>query len=234
VPPVVRPIPRHIAEPPHELQPAGRWAQQLGRRFLAACSEIDTQETLSQPELDAIAWYPERSYGGRTYVPATAINDQEVEFFGFVSFATPKHSDPRDFLARADYTHETAAGNPDWKIDLNEEVIGSWRGPGQTTADITLVWGNPLVPGAVAATAEVDEQTADQCAIVQTDRFTLVALDAISGFGGLPIYLEVVLWNKRGGELARESLYESESDEGEAQGDEAPMRGSGESAAGGS
>jgi hypothetical protein len=203
-----RPIPRHIAEQPHELEPSGRWAEQLARRFLSACAEIQTDEKLAQPDADAIDWYPERTYAGRTYVPATALNDDGVEFFGYVSFVSPEHADPRDFLARADYTHETADANPDWKLDLNEEVVAPWRGPGEVTGDVTLVWGAPLVPGAVAATAELDEQTVDQCAIVQSDRFTLVTLDAINGFGGFAIYVEIALWNKGGKELARESLYE--------------------------
>jgi hypothetical protein len=212
MPPVTRPIPCHIAEPPHELAPSGRWAEQLGRRFLSACAEIQTDEALTQPQTEEILWYPERTYGGRTYKPATAVNSDDVEFFGFVSFEASEHSDPKDFFARADYTHEIASNNPEWQIDLNEEVIASWRGPGNAKGDVTLVWGTPLVPGAVAATAEVDEQTADQCALVQSDRFTLVALDAINGFGGYPIYLEVAVWNKRGGELTRESLYEAEGE----------------------
>lgn len=228
MPPLVRPIPCHIAEPPHELAPSGRWAEQLGRRFLSACAEIQTDEQLTQPDLEAICWYPERTYGGRTYVPATALNSDGVEFFGFVSFQAPEQSDPKDFLARADYTHEIADNNPDWKIDLNEEVIGSWRGPRDTKGDVTLVWGTPIVSGAVAATAEVDEQTADQCALVQSDRFTLVALDALQGFGGYPIYLEVALWNKRGVELTRESLYESEPPESESP-DPEPAAGSSDS-----
>jgi hypothetical protein len=213
MPPLARPIPRHIAEPPHELEPSGRWAEQLGRRFLSACAEIQTEEQLSQPTQEAINWFPERTYAERTYVPATAANSDGIEFFGFVSFKAAEHSDPTDFTARADYTHEIAANNPDWKIDLNEEVIGSWRGPRDAKGDVTLVWGVPLVPNAVAATAEVDEQTADQCALVQSDRFTLIALDALQGFGGYPIYLEVAVWNKRGAELTRESLYEVEEPE---------------------
>jgi hypothetical protein len=212
MPPTVRPIPRHIAEPSHEGEPSGRWAEQLARRFLAACAEIDTEERLRSPEPDEIAWYPERVWSGRTYVPATATNADGVEFFGFVSFARPEHApEPRDFLARADYTHETAQTSPDWKIDLNEEVIAAWRGPGDTTADVTLVWGRPLVGGASVASGELDEQTVDQCPMIDSDRFSLVALDAIKGFGGYPIYLEVALWDKRNRELARESLYETET-----------------------
>jgi hypothetical protein len=218
MPPINRPIPRHLAEPPHELEPHGRWGEQLARRFLSACAEIETEENLAQPEIGAIDWYPSRAYAGRIYIPATAANSDGVEFFGYVSFIAPEHADPRDFEARADYTHETADQNPDWQIDLNEEVIGGWRGPGEVTADVTLVWGVPMVPGATFATAEVDEQTVDQCAIVQSDRFTLVALDNINGFGAYPIYMDVALWNKQRKELARESLYDTDAEPEEGSG----------------
>jgi hypothetical protein len=214
MPPIARPIPRHFAEPPKELQPTGRWAEQLGRRFLAACAEIETDESLTQPTQEDVVWYPDRTYSGRVYVPASATNSDGVEFFGYVSFTYAEHNpDPGHYESRADYTHQTADNNPDWKVDLNEEVIGSWRGPGDATADVTLVWGAPLVPNVAAATAEVDEQTADQCALVQSDRFTLIALDNINGFGGYPIYVEIALWDRRGRELARESLYEEAGEE---------------------
>ena len=32
------------------------------------------------------------------------------------------------FSAHVDFTEETAERNPDWKIDLCDEVIGAWRG----------------------------------------------------------------------------------------------------------
>jgi hypothetical protein len=222
MPPIARPIPRHFAEPPHELEPYGRWGDQLARRFLSACAEIDSEEQLRQPAAEAVTWYPARTNSSTTYVPATALNDDGVEFYGYVSFRRPEHGDAGDFIARADYTRETAAQNPDWQVDLNDEVIGTWRGPNEARGDVTLIWGRPLVPGAVAVTAEVDEQTGDQCALVQSDRFTLVALDAIVGFGAYPIYLEVAVWNKRGAELARESLYESEADAEDSESEAAP------------
>ena len=33
-----------------------------------------------------------------------------------------------DFHAVADATTETAEANPDWRIDLCDEVVGVWRG----------------------------------------------------------------------------------------------------------
>ena len=60
------------------------------------------------------------------------------------------------FEATADFTDVTADQNPDWMIDLNEEVIGAWRGESSRQGDVTLVWGTPLIRGARAATAELE------------------------------------------------------------------------------
>jgi hypothetical protein len=54
----------------------------------------------------------------------------------------------------------------------------------------------------------------DQAAI-NDGRFSLIAVDAIHGFGD-ELYLEIKLWDRRLNELATESLYEAEgADEGE-------------------
>jgi len=66
----------------------------------------------------------------------------------------------------------------------------------------TLVWGVPLVRGGKVATGELGSRTVDQCAVSE-DRFTLLAPDAYADE-----YLDVVLWDGAGSELARESLYE--------------------------
>jgi len=71
---------------------------------------------------------------------------------------------------------------------------------------VTLVWGRPLVAGAVAATAELEMETVDQEAI-SNGRFTLVALDALQGYGD-DVFLQVKLWSRRGLEVASESLYD--------------------------
>ena len=64
-------------------------------------------------------------------------------------------------------------------------------------------WGN--VAWAVAATAELDGEVVDQAAVTD-GRFTLVAVDAVSGFGD-DLYLEVKLWNRTLRPIASESLY---------------------------
>jgi hypothetical protein len=214
MPPTFRPLPRFIAEPPHELEPYGRWAERLAEAFLAACAAVDEAPEEASP--GDIEWYPERSWYGRTYVPATAAAGDGLEFFGYVSFAREgdePNGEPTDFRAVADFTDETADQNPHWKIDLSDEVIGHWRGPGQARGEVTLIWGVPLgaeAAGAAAVTAELDGETVDQCGLSDARRFTLVALDAISGLAPEDLYLEIKLWDKRSEQLAVESLYEAE------------------------
>jgi len=157
-----------------------------------------------------IDWFPERAWGGRVWVPAsTRVESEEgtLELFGHVSYVQPAGGEPSDFVAKADFTDVLAEANSDWRIDLNDDVIGRWRGENGRAGAVTLVWGRPLVRGAVAATAELDGETVDQEAISR-DRFTLLALDALEGYGE-DVYMEVKLWNRRALELASESLYEA-------------------------
>ncbi len=116
-----------------------------------------------------------------------------------------------DFLAQVDFTEETAERNPDWKLDLCEEVIGSWRGEAGAVAEMTLVWGRPLISGGQVATAELADLAVDQCELIE-ERFTLLAPDAYR-----QDLLEIKLFDGRGGELARESLYD-EGGRGRARG----------------
>jgi hypothetical protein len=110
--------------------------------------------------------------------------------------------DPSDFLSWADYTADTADQHPDWKLDISQEAVGGWRGEREEVAAMTLVWGVTLVRGGATATAELGPRTVDQCPVTE-DRFTLLAPDAYADE-----YLDVVLWDDAGSELARESLYE--------------------------
>ena len=204
-----RPIPCFIADSSQEGIPYGRFAEQLAESFRAACRELDELPAgVSAPS--QITWFPERSWGGRTWVPATARaegdGDVLVELFGHVSYVRPQNGDPEALNAKADFTDVLAEDNPDWKIDLNDDVIGRWFGESGMAGDVTLVWGRPLVPGAAAATAELEGETADQEAL-SDERFTLIALDAMSGYGD-DIFMDVTLWNRRGMPLASESLYD--------------------------
>ncbi len=203
MPPENRPIPRFAAEPSQEPPPYGRWGQALGERFLAACAEIEADEDVGEP--GEVIWFPDRTYGGRTYMPASATSANGFELFGFVSF-TREHqgAEATDFDVAVDYTDDTAEANPDWALDLRDEEVGAWRGPEGRAGQITLVWGDALVQNGVLATAELGPTTTDQCPLVD-GRFTLISLDNYTGD-----LLAVKLWGRGGRELASESLYDEE------------------------
>jgi hypothetical protein len=208
VAPNPRPIPRFIADTTQEGIPHGRFAERLREAFAAACDEIE--DLPAGAELPAeVDWFPERAWGGRVWVPCSAHTDSEegkLELFGHVSYVQPPGGEPGDFRAKADFTDVLAEDNPDWKIDLNDDVVGRWRGENGRAGAVTLVWGRPLVHGgAVAATGELDGDTVDQEEISQ-GRFTLIALDALEGYGD-EIFLEIKLWSRRAMELASETLY---------------------------
>jgi hypothetical protein len=220
-PPSARPFPCFIADAPQEGRPYGQWAKRLEEKFAKAC-EPHADEAGAPLDPDTVRWFPERGWGGRVYVPCTgratepsgggapeeggeASGSVLVEYFGHVSFVRPEDGEPEDLLASADFTDVTAEDNPQWKIDLSDEVIGAWRAEGDRGGEITMVWGLPLVRGAMAATAELDGEVLDQAA-VQDGRFTLIAVDAVRGFGD-ELYLEIRLWDRTLRQIASESLY---------------------------
>jgi len=202
-----RPIPRFIADSTQTGIPHGRFAEQLAGEFRSACEAIDDlPEGVAVP--DQVEWFPERAWGGRVWVPATARTEGPegaLELFGHVSYVLPEGGEPGEFRATADFTDVLAEDNSGWRIDLNDDVIGRWKGENGRAGAVTLVWGRPLVRGAVAATAELDMETVDQ-EVVSDDRFTLLALDALQGYGG-DVFMQVKLWSRRALELASESLY---------------------------
>ena len=199
---------RFVAEPPQDPLPAGRWAATLSRHFLGACDAIDPGDGEGEP--DEISFYPDRTWHGRTFVPATTITSTGLELFGYVSFRPgTEDQEPSEFSAVADSTDETAQANPEWKLDLCEEVVGAWRGERGNSADMTLVWGRPLVRGGASVTAELADLAVDQCALLE-DRFTLLAPDNYRRDT-----LVVKLFDKRGAQLAQESLYEDDGEDDE-------------------
>ena len=221
-PPIARPFPCFIADSPQEGRPYGQWAKRLEEEFAKAC-EPHAAEAGAPLDPETIRWFPERGWGGRVYVPGAgratepsgggepeegeqAADPVLVEYFGHVSFVRPEDGEPSDLRASADFTGVTAEDNPQWKIDLSDDVIGAWRAEADRGGDITLVWGLPLVRGAVAATAELDGEVLDQ-APVQDGRFTLIAVDAVRGFGD-DLYLEIRLWDRTLRQIATESLYD--------------------------
>jgi hypothetical protein len=200
VPPEERFVPRFAAEPPQEVLPYGRWEERLRQEFLEAVSALDT-DGLDLGEPGEMRWYPDRTWHGRTYVPATCPTSGGFELFGYVRFLPEAQGDPSDFSSFVDYTEETAERNPDWDLDLCEEVIGSWRGESGEVAAMTLVWGRPMLSSGAIATAELAGLAVDQCELID-ERFTLIAPDDYRHD-----LLEVMLYDGRGRELARESLY---------------------------
>jgi hypothetical protein len=204
-------VPRFVAEPPQDVGlPHGRWADTLTRHFLGACDALDDEdEDLGDP--GEIAFYPDRTWHGRTFVPATTMTSTGFELFGYVSFRPGgEERDASEFSAVADFTDETAAANPDWQLDLCDEVVGSWRGEQGDVAEMTLVWGRPLVPGGATVTAELADLAVDQCELMD-DRFTLLAPD---GYRGNTLVCK--LFDGRGAEIAHESLYEDEDEDEDA------------------
>jgi hypothetical protein len=216
MPPEERFVPRFAAEPPQEDLPYGRWEERLRQELLGAALTLDAEpEDLGEP--GAIAWYPDRTWHGHTYVPATTLTSTGYELFGYVRFLPGvDDGESSDFTAHVDFTDETAERNPDWKLDLCDEIIGAWRGEAGAVAAMTLVWGRPLVSGGRIVTAELADLAVDQCPLIE-ERFTLLAPDDYR-----QDLLEIKLFDGKLRELARESLYagEEEDDEEEDAGDD--------------
>ena len=209
MPPEERFLPRFAAEPPQEELPYGRWEERLRDAFLSATRTLeDEPEDLGEP--GAIAWYPDRTWHGHTYVPATSRTSNGYELFGYVRFLSAGEGrEPDELSAQVDFTDELAERNPDWQLDLCEEVIGSWRGKSGAVAAMTLVWGRPLVSGGRIVTAELADLAVDQCGLID-ERFTLIAPDDYRHD-----LLDIKLFDGRGRELAWESLYAGEDEDGQ-------------------
>ena len=221
MPPLPRPFPRFIADYPQEESRTGAGRSGWRGELAKACEPL-REEAGAPLDPETLRWFPERTWGGRVYVPATGsgVPGEEaetggrrrrrrartVEYFGWVSFERSDDGEPGELRAQADFTDVTAEDNPDWKIDLSDDVIGAWRADEERGGDVTLIWGLPMVRGAVAATAELDGEVLDQAA-VQDGRFTLIAVDAVRGFGD-ELYVEIKLWDRTLRQIAAESLYD--------------------------
>src|SRR6202161_759406 len=103
MPPVERVVPSFAAEPPQEGLPYGRWAQRLEEELHAVWANLDTDgQDLGEP--GEIAWYPDRTWHGRRYLPATAITSGGYELYGYVRFVTGAGEDeePLELTASGD------------------------------------------------------------------------------------------------------------------------------------
>ena len=183
------PLRRRAAAGPAALRALGRDA---AAEFLAACLRIDAEgEDLG--EAGELGWYPDRTWSGAPTSPSTTRSSTGFELYGYVSFSPGDESEePSDFYGWADFADVTADDNPDWRMDLTEEVVGGWRGEQGKVAAMTLIWGRPLIDGGAVVTAELARLAVDQCA-VDDDRFTLLAPDAYR-----EDYLEVALYDRQG------------------------------------
>ena len=83
--------------------------------------------------------------GGPTCPPPPAPA-AGFELFGYVRYLPGEEGgEPGEFSAWVDFTDQTAERNPEWRLDLCDEVIGRWRGEQGAVAAMTLIWGHPLV-----------------------------------------------------------------------------------------
>lgn len=217
-PPIARPFPRFMADTAQQSRPYGRWEERLREAFAAACEPF-LAEAGAPLDPGSVRFFPERTWGLRTFIPVVGRGSgAALEYFGHISFVREPEGEPGELVTDADFTDVIAAENPEWEVDLNDDVIGEWRADGGRGGDVTLIWGTPLVRGAIAATAEVGGEVVDQAA-VNDGRFSLLAVDAVEGFGE-ELFLDVKLWNRRLEEIATESLYaDEEGGEEEAEGE---------------
>ena len=204
VPPTDRFVITFAAEPPQEGLPYGRWAETLREHFQSPSARIDT-EGAELGEAGEIRWFPDRSFAGRTYIPAVARTTEGFELFGFVR--SPRGS-AGPATSRAGRLHLGGGGvqprveaRPQRRRDRHVAGRG-WQDGGH---DARL--GRAVVPGGAIVTAELANLAVDQCELVD-ERFTLIAPDNYRGD-----FLEVKLWGRRGDELAAESLYVDDDEE---------------------
>src|SRR5436305_12563251 len=124
MPPEERVVPRFAAEPPQELLPYGRWADRLRDEFLAAAAGL---EDVGEP--GDVLFYPDRTWHGRTWVPATAPTWTGLELVGFVSLRPAADGgEPTAFAAQADGSDDRGAQHPGRKHHLNHNEVGKRRG----------------------------------------------------------------------------------------------------------
>jgi hypothetical protein len=117
------------ASPPSRRRAAahGRWAETLQAEFLAACLRSTPRARTSARPARSY-WYPDRTWSGRTYVPATRAR-RPASSSSATSPSRPATSTTSRRTSTAGPTSPTTADdNPDWKLDLPRRSIGGWRG----------------------------------------------------------------------------------------------------------
>ena len=127
MPPTDRFVIRFAAEPPQDA-PVRALGRHASRPFLAAI-DADRSEDEELGEIGEIIVVSGSHVHGAHLRPAVARTARATSSsVRLVLRGRRRASGPADFEALADFTAEIAESNPDWKLDLNDEVIGSWRG----------------------------------------------------------------------------------------------------------
>ena len=156
MPPEERFVCRFAAEPsagPAALRPLGRHAR-TPSSWRRACGSTTRARTSARP--GQMTWFPDRTWGGRTYVPASTRSSTGFELYGYVSF-TPGDQPRSPRTSSHGRTSPTSppTTTPSGGWTSPRRSIGGWRGEQGKVAAMTLVWGHPLLRGAATATAEL-------------------------------------------------------------------------------
>ena len=127
MPPEERFVPRFAAEPPQDALPYGRWEERLREEFLAAALALDGAPEDIGRAGRPIAWYPGphlarahlRARPPRRPAAATSCSGTSA------TCPAARKASRATSWPRCDFTDETAERNPDWRLDLCDEVIGT-------------------------------------------------------------------------------------------------------------
>ena len=159
MPPTSRPLPRFVAEPPHELEPYGRWRER---------SSSGSGRPARRSRATSSWGPPARSSGSRSAPTAAAptcprrvptggrLRAVRLRLLHPLGLRSPE---PGDFLVQVGLHGRDGGAQPGLEDRPQRRGDRPWRGPGRRGGDLTLVWGTPLVPGGRVATAELEGET---------------------------------------------------------------------------
>ena len=157
-----RPIPRFIADTTQEGIPHGRFAEQLREAFAEGLRGARGPARAAPRVPAELDWFPERAWGGRVWVPCSARTESEEGNAGAVRPRLLRAATRRraQWVRSARPTSPTSSPRTTrtGRSTSTTTSIGRWRGENGRAGAVTLIWGRPLVRGAVAATAELDDR----------------------------------------------------------------------------
>jgi len=135
MPPEDHAVPRFAAEPPRAPLPEGERATRLYQEFLAACLRIEDE--LGEP--GEPVWFPDRTWGGRTYVPVTCRTSAGLELFGAVVIPAAEGGIRRQTRGSADVLlMTTCPTHAAWetKAELEQAIRDVAKEKGVALADV--------------------------------------------------------------------------------------------------